>query len=130
MLGRYAFQRDDIIESIEKSEVTPDGYYFCPNFKYDNCKVGKFQDKGYKFNRELFKDKICFTREDLEAYSAEFDESTDYFNISDMYRRDNFVNEIISPYKTFTLNEPLPDVMFTLSELIDNAIFKFNQKYL
>jgi hypothetical protein len=123
MLGYYDKSRSEIVKMIKKCPTTEDGYYYCQRFPKINEKPGEESDKGYTFDRNYFKNKICFNLAELEVY---LERGPSYFNIDKMKTKDDFLYGIIKPDLTKRLNKKIRNTQYTLGELIDSAIFYFN----
>ena len=127
MLGSYKFSREEIVNKIKSSCKTKDGYYICKKFPLYNKQLGNNIEKKYMHSRENFENQICFSKYDIEMY-LEKEKFNPY--ICMMIRRDNYLNDILKNDIKFPLKKKLPQQNFTLSELIDTAIYFFNNKYI
>lgn len=126
MLGYYNKSREDIIKIIKRCPTTEDGFYYCKKFPHLNETPGEKSDKGYTFDRSYFKNKICFNKAELEVYTQK---GPSYFNIEKMKEKDDFLYNIIKPSLNKKLNKKMKNSHYTLSDLIDSAIFYFDYKY-
>lgn len=127
MIGYYKKSREEIAKIIQESPITDDGYYFCKKFRSINEQIGEKLDKDYYFKREMFKNKICFTLDDIDAYLTK---NKSKFNIDDMKKLDDFLyNLLIKDIETYGFEDKVENNSFTLKELIDCSIFMFYNKY-
>lgn len=128
MLGCFKKTRKEIVKIIQKSPITEDGYYVCKKFKELNSSIGEKLDKKYKYSRDYFENKICFSQADIEIY---LETNTIDYDIEKMKQRDNYIYNIIKDDIKLVdnLNENIPGYPFTLGELIDTSIFIFYCKY-
>lgn len=128
MLGCFKKTRKEIVKIIQKSPITEDGYYVCGKFKELNSSIGEKLDKKYKYSRDYFENKICFSQADIEIY---LETNTIDYDIEKMKQRDNYIYNIIKDDIKLVnnLNENIPGYPFTLGELIDTSIFIFYCKY-
>lgn len=118
MIHEYYYTREQIVENIiNDGKITNDGYYWYPNFININLKEGNEKDYEYYYPRELFKYKLYFSRYELKIYLSKI--KLDY-DIDDMYRKSiKFYENNISLININNINKKLPNVDFTLNELID-----------
>lgn len=129
MLGYYKYPRMHIVDAIKKSEQTSDGYYIMKNFPAMNNKTGTINDVNdsmYYYKRQYFKDKICFSNDDIKCYLAK--KEMDY-DIDKMVLLDKKIEDVTSGLLDFNLNDKIEGKDFTLDELIDTTIYIFNIKY-
>lgn len=127
MIGYYKKSREEIIDIIKKSPITDDGYYFCKEFKDINEKIGEKLDKGYTFTRDQFKNKICFTLDDIGAY---LEKKTSKFDIEEMKKLDDYIYRLLrEDIEKYKINDYIENNSFTLMELIDTSIFMYYNKY-
>lgn len=126
MIGYYKKTRKDIAKLIRKSPVTQDGYHVCKSFPYWNNTIGNKKDNQYYFDRSYFEHKLCFNQADIENY---LEEDKSNYDINRMKSRDEFVYDIIKDMMDYKLKKKIPKQQYSLSELIDSAIFYFNYKY-
>lgn len=128
MLGCFKKTRKEIVKIIQKSPITEDGYYVCKKFKELNNSIGEKLDKKYKYSRDYFENKICFSQADIEIY---LETNTVDYDIEKMKQRDNYIYNIIKDDIKLVnnINENIPGYPFTLGELIDTSIFIFYCKY-
>lgn len=128
MIGCFKKTREEIVQIIKKSQITEDGFYVCKNFIKLNSALGDKLEKKYKYGRYYFENKICFSQADIEIYLEEYEND---FNINDLKRRDDYLYTIIKEDVDLSDNiyERVPGCLFTLSELVDTAIFVYNSKY-
>lgn len=91
-----------------------------------NEQIGEYKDSGYIFDRYNYKNKVCFSEDDIKSYLEKDSKS---FNIDKMKTKDDFIYEIISKDLDLDINEKIPNEDFTLGELIDCAMFYFFNKY-
>ena len=125
MLGCYKKTREEIANIIKNSPTTEDGIYFCKKFPMLNNKLGIKKEKGYIFDREEFKNKICFNNADIEAY---LEREKSNYDIEKMKRKDIFLYNIIKDDIDCKLHKTIPNTRYTLSDLIDSSLFYFNYK--
>lgn len=127
MIGYYKKSREEIIDIIKKSPITDDGYYFCKEFKDINEKIGEKLDRGYTFTRDQFKNKICFTLDDIGAY---LEKKTSKFDIEEMKKLDDYIYRLLrEDIEKYKINDYIENNSFTLMELIDTSIFMYYNKY-
>lgn len=127
MLGYYKKSREEIINIIKKSPITDDGYYFCKDFKDINEKIGEKLDRGYTFSRDQFRNKLCFTLDDINAY---LEKKQSKFDINEMQNLDEFLYELLrEDIEKYKINDYVEDKSFTLMELIDTSIYMYYNKY-
>ena len=126
MLGCYKKKREDIVNIIRKSPKTKDGYYICKNFMKMNEQIGEYKDSGYIFDRYNYKNKVCFSEDDIKSY---LEKDSKNFDIDKMKTKDDFIYEIIAKDLDLDINEKIPNEDFTLGELIDCTMFYFFNKY-
>ena len=127
MLGCYKMTREEIIKRLQKSKITTDGYYVCKEFRNMNKAVGDKLDKKYKYSRDYFENKICFSQSDIELY---LETNTKSGDIDRMRQRDNYIYNIIKDdVELYDLDDYIDGGNFTLDELIDTAIYFYNCKY-
>lgn len=126
MLGYYKNTRKEIVETIKKSPITDDGYYFCKKFKILNELIGDKLDEKYFFPREYFKNKICFTLDDIGAY---LEKKKSKYDIVEMKKLDDYIYSTLkNDIENYEFNERIENNSFTLGELIDTAIFMYYNK--
>lgn len=119
MIIEYEYCREQIVENILcDGKKTNDGFYWYPNFSYENLLEGNCKDYEFYYPREMFKFKLYFSKSEIEAYLAK--NKINNFDIDFMFRKsiqfyDN--NKNLIEYKN--INKKLPNVEFTLNELID-----------
>ena len=125
MLERPTLTREDIVKIIKKSPMTDDLVYVCKKFPKLNkqCKEDK---QPFIFKKTFFDNKICFTLGDIDAY---LEQDSDYYNIYRMQLRDKFLKEVIKSDYKYSIKTKIKKTQYTLGELIDMAIFFFNQKH-
>ena len=129
MLGYYKYSRENIAKMIMESEQTDDGHYIMKNFPAINNKKGTINDvidSSYYYNRENFKNKICFNEKDIECYLSK---DKGKYDIDRMISLDEKIKNVTNGLLDFDLNDKIEDKEFTLSELIDTTIYIFNIKY-
>ena len=127
MIGSYKKTREEIAKIIKKSPITDDGYYVCKEFRNLNIKIGEHVDRNYIFEREYFKNKICFTENDIDAYLTKQDNK---FNINEMQNLDEFLYDILKKdIDIFEIDDMIENGAFTLMELIDTSIFIYYNKF-
>ena len=127
MLGCYKMTREEIIKRLQKSKITTDGYYVCKEFRNMNKTLGDKLDKKYKYSRDYFENKICFSQSDIELY---LETNTKSGDIDRMRQRDNYIYNIIKDdVELYDLDDYIDGGNFTLNELIDTAIYFYNCKY-
>ena len=127
MLGCYKMTREEIIKRLQKSKITTDGYYVCKEFRNINKALGDKLDKKYKYSRDYFENKICFSQSDIELY---LETNTKSGDIDRMRQRDNYIYNIIKDdVELYDLDDYIDGGNFTLNELIDTAIYFYNCKY-
>ena len=127
MLGCYKMTREEIVKRLQKSKITTDGYYVCKEFRNMNKALGDKLDKKYKYSRDYFENKICFSQSDIELY---LETNTKSGDIDRMRQRDNYIYNIIKDdVELYDLNDYIDGGNFTLDELIDTAIYFYNCKY-
>ena len=127
MLGCYKMTREEIIKRLQKSKITTDGYYVCKEFRNMNKALGDKLDKKYKYSRDYFENKICFSQSDIELY---LETNTKSGDIDRMRQRDNYIYNIIKDdVDLYDLDDYIDGGNFTLNELIDTAIYFYNCKY-
>lgn len=127
MLGCYKMTREEIIKRLQKSKITTDGYYVCKEFRNMNKALGDKLDKKYKYSRDYFENKICFSQSDIELY---LETNTKSGDIDRMRQRDNYIYNIIKDdVELYDLDDYIDGGNFTLNELIDTAIYFYNCKY-
>lgn len=127
MLGYYKKTREEIVRDMKKLPYqTEDGNYFYRYFPKINKAKGQKKDKGYKYPRYYFNDKIVFSPEDIEAYLDQGDGKYDWERI---IKRNAFVMEAIAMDMDYEIEDKIEGKDFTLGELIDTTIYFFNHKY-
>lgn len=127
MLGCYKMTREEIVKRLQKSKITTDGYYVCKEFRNMNKALGDKLDKKYKYSRDYFENKICFSQSDIELY---LETNTKSGDIDRMRQRDNYIYNIIKDdVELYDLDDYIDGGNFTLNELIDTAIYFYNCKY-
>lgn len=127
MLGCYKMTREEIVKRLQKSKITTDGYYVCKEFRNMNKALGDKLDKKYKYSRDYFENKICFSQSDIELY---LEANTKSGDIDRMRQRDNYIYNIIKDdVELYDLDDYIDGGNFTLNELIDTAIYFYNCKY-
>ena len=127
MLGCYNMTREEIVKRLQKSKITTDGYYVCKEFRNMNKALGDKLDKKYKYSRDYFENKICFSQSDIELY---LEANTKSGDIDRMRQRDNYIYNIIKDdVELYDLDDYIDGGNFTLNELIDTAIYFYNCKY-
>ena len=127
MLGCYKMTREEIIKRLQKSKITTDGYYVCKEFRNMNKALGDKLDKKYRYSRDYFENKICFSQSDIELY---LETNTKSGDIDRMRQRDNYIYNIIKDdVELYDLDDYIDGGNFTLNELIDTAIYFYNCKY-
>ena len=92
-----------------------------------NKALGDKLDKKYKYSRDYFENKICFSQSDIELY---LETNTKSGDIDRMRQRDNYIYNIIKDdVELYDLDDYIDGGNFTLNELIDTAIYFYNCKY-
>lgn len=126
MLPKSTITREEIVNIIKKSPMTDDLVYVCKRFPKLNKNCIEKNEKKYTFKKTFFDDKICFTLGDIEAY---LETDSDYYNIYRMQLRDKFLKGVIKSDFKYSIKTKIKNTQYTLGELIDMAIFFFNQKH-
>lgn len=126
MLGYYKKTRKEIVKYIKKCSQTSDNLYICKNFPIYNNTIGNKKDENFTFDRIYFDKKIIFSEEDISAY---LEQGVSAYNVNEMKRRDEFVENIIKDFLDYNINDRIPGQYYNLGELIDSSIFYFNYKF-
>ena len=125
MMRKCLFTRKEICELIKKSPQTNDGYYFFPRFKIIVMQEGKISDNGYYYDRNYFKNYICFNDEDISFFLAKKKYKKD---IELFMTIQNKLNEVIKGFEYLCLKDIIPNEQYTLEELIDTTIYIIKYK--
>lgn len=126
MQNKYLYSREELADLIKKAPTTKDGFFFFPRFRYLIKVKGNKEDKGYYFNRELFFEKIVFSKEDINLLISKSKMPFD----SELYEYLNKkINNCISGCEYLELKDFVFNEQYTLEELIDNCIFTIKNKY-
>lgn len=129
MLGYYKYSRKQLVEMILKSPKTTDGFYYMHNFPALNLMRGKIdgeRDSKFFFNREYFKNKLCFNQYDINCY---LQTTNSNYDIKRMQMIDDKVKDIINEFLELNLNDKIDKCDYTLNELIDTSIYLLSNKY-
>lgn len=126
MIRSCMLSRKELIDLVLKSPQTEDGIYFCPRFRSLVLMDGPIGDGDYYYDRFIFKDKICFTDDDIKVFLAHQDMNIDidFIKIVD----DKMLNAL-NGIDTLYLDDKVPNTDYTLSELIDTCMFICEEKY-
>ena len=129
MLGYYKYTRKQIVEMILNSPKTTDGFYYMYNFPVLNLMRGKIdgeRDSKFFFDRDYFKNKLCFNKYDIDCY---LQTTNSNYDIKRMQMIDNKLKDIINDFLELDLNDRIDKCDYTLDELIDTSIYLLNNKY-
>lgn len=126
MIGYYKHTREWIVEKIKRSQMTKDGYFFCPDFIKWNGAIGNKLETGYTYSRDCFDRKICFNQADIENY---LERNRSYYNIDESIKKDVYLYGILSELGNLSLYDQIDDYGNTLEDLIDTSIFIYNSKH-
>lgn len=129
MINEYKFSRKKLVELIKNNnKITHDGFYWYPNFILENVIPGNEKDYEYYYPREFFKYKMYFSTNDLEAYLA-LEKISDY-NADGMYRKSfDFYDKNKDLCNIKNIKKKIPDVDFTIENLIDCYEYIYNNKF-
>ena len=126
MIRSNLFSRKELIELIKKAPQTHDGYYYFPRFKNLIMQQGKVQDNGYFYDRCLFQRKVCFSEDDIKAFSSrkrmKYDTQLSSFI-------DSKLEDTLKGIEFLHIKDKLLDKDYTLEELIDTTIYITKYKY-
>lgn len=116
MLLLYKFTREDIVKKIKSyDKQTNDGHYWFPIFDEVNEERGITTD-DYYYPREMFKNKLYFTEDDIKLYLAKRKQRV---NMDLKYRKALRFYDINKELKLYHVNDKVPPNEFTVGELID-----------
>lgn len=118
--------RKELTDLILNSPQTTDGIYFCPRFRVLVLMNGPIADKDYFYDRYLFKDKICFSSEDIKTFLSTTDLGIDTDLIKIM---DDKIGTALNGLESIHLKDRVPKTTYTLEELIDTCVFLVKEKY-
>lgn len=116
MIEEYAITRKDLYTLIKLCDKTKDGYYWYPNFITLVIQKGNENDSKYYYSRDLFRYKLYFKPDELEAFLAEkkMDIDIDY-----MYRKSVIFYDNNKELSFLRLKDYIPRMKYKLYELID-----------
>lgn len=123
MIGYYKYTRQFIVEKIKKSQLTKDGFFYCPDFPKWNAAQGNYLERGYTFSRDCFSKKICFNTADIENY---LETTRSYYNISESIAKDAYLFNILQEFGNMNIREFIDSYGNTLEDLIDTSIYIYN----
>lgn len=129
MINEYKFSREKIISLIKSyNKRTRDGFYWYPNFILENLIQGNEKDYEYYYPRDFFKYKMYFSDNDIDAYLSK--EKISDYNSDSMYRKSyDFYDKNKDLCNIKNIKKRLPDVDFTIENLIDCYEYIYNNKF-
>lgn len=129
MIRSTLLSRKELKEMILQSPQTPDGYYFCPRFKALVLQPGKERDSGYFYDRDIFKNKMCFSITSIKMLLAKKEMDPHQADIEQIRWIDQKLNDVLKGIEFLSLKDKVPDTDYTLEELIDTCIYCLKIKY-
>lgn len=117
MLNYYNLSRTELVKLIKSSNRTLDGNYWFPRFLELNLEKGKQNDTGYYYEREYFKYKMYFTRNDIKTFLSK--KKVRKFDIDELYRKSCMFYDTNKELFTLDINDFIPGRDYKLCELID-----------
>lgn len=124
MLNFYNLSRNELIKLIKTSNKTPDGYYWFPRFLELAFGKGEQDDSPYYYNREYFKYKMYFNKDEMNAFLAK--EKEEEFDIENMYRKSMMFCDVNRELFTLGIDDFVPTQKYRLYELIDCFEYKYS----
>lgn len=126
MIRSCLLSRKELKDLIEKAPKTKDGYYYFPRFYILLLAEGKIKDNGFYYERDFFKNKICFDDLDIKMFMSKKKIKVD---IEAREFVDLKLKEAVKGVECLDLKDKLIGQEFTLEELIDTCIFVSKLKF-
>lgn len=129
MIRSTLMTRSELKDLILKSPQTTDGYYFCPRFKALVLQPGQVRDEGYYYDRDIFKNKICFSITSVKMFVAKSEMDPHQADVDQIRWIDQKLEDVLKGIEFLNLDDKVPDTTYTLDELIDTCIYMAKIKY-
>lgn len=129
MIRSCLISRKELKDLIMASPQTRDGYYFCPRFKALVLQPGKERDSGFYYDRDVFKNKMCFSITSIKMLLARHEMDPKLADVDQIRWIDQKLDETLKGIEFLSLSDKVPNMDYTLEELIDTCIYWSKIKY-